>query len=121
MARPKLLLDLDGVLAQCGPNGPGQTLGPLMENSRRAVCILMKHFNVWIFTTRGDCPYVQDYLHQAGLPDLPITDKKSGGLIVDDKAVTFPGEWTQEFIDFLVAFKPHWQRSIETNPPLPPL
>jgi hypothetical protein len=107
--RKKLLIDFDGVLHEYrGWQGP-DAFGPPIENARRALFILEKDFQLVVFSTRPK-DNIERWLKQNGFPNMKVTNiKEAAFLIIDDRALTFQGAWTEEFLAQIKNFKPHWE------------
>jgi len=35
---------------------------------------------------------------------------------IDDRAIGFGGRWTDEYVERVLSFKPHWKREREAKP-----
>lgn len=121
MSKPILCLDFDGVIHSYTSGWKGANV--IMDSSvpgafdfiRRA----QEHFRVAIFSSRSNQPggleAMKNYValnSELGFKD-PIEDiewpleKPSAMITIDDRAITFTGEWPS--IDALLAFKP-WNK-----------
>lgn len=111
---PRIALDFDGVLhAYTGWNGPVPTGKPI-EGALDACVELMKKFEVIIFTTR-DAEKTSFWLRKHGFPALKVTNTKPICiLLVDDRAVTFHGEWTPELLHRIKGFRAYWDTAEES-------
>ena len=110
MARKTLLIDFDGTLSDyLGWKGPDQ-LDPPLPQARHAMCLLSREFKLVCFTTRQPPELVEKWLRQHAFPEMEVTNiKKPAHLIIDDRALTFEGAWTDELLERIKNFKPHWE------------
>jgi hypothetical protein len=108
--RQTLLVDFDGVIHDYqGWNGV-EPIGQPIAKSRAALLLLEKTYRIVIFTTRP-AENVERWLRHYGFPDYKVTDKKEPAyLIIDDRAITFNGIWSDWFITQITNFSPHWQK-----------
>lgn len=118
--KPTLLIDFDGVLHDYkGWNGEQPTGGPI-PRARAAMCNLETQYTLVCFTTR---PYgfVKAWLLNHGFPTMRITNiKEPAVLILDDRAMTFTGEWNNELLERIKSFKAYWEQPNEPDHlPLP--
>lgn len=111
---PRIALDFDGVLHRyTGWNGPVPTGEPI-PGALEACVELMKKFQLVIFTTR-DAEKTSFWLRKHGFPALEVTNTKPICiLLVDDRAVTFDGEWTHQFLDRIKDFRAYWDPKDES-------
>lgn len=125
--RQTLLIDFDGTIATYkGWLGP-DVLGEPLESARKALFVLEREYRLVCFTTR-ERSGVERWLRTRGFPSMKVTNlKEPAFLIIDDRALTFEGQWSQDFIDRIKAFVPHWQRGdseahseAPTSPPSSP-
>lgn len=110
--KPIAAVDFDGVI-YCGPwLGSSAPLDPAMivAGTRKALAALRKKFKVVIFTCRaytgvtasgdfaeGHACKVANFLWDNGIPFDDVTTfpgKISAAVYIDDKAVTFRGNWS---------------------------
>lgn len=127
MRKPILCLDFDGVChaytsgwqgADVIPDGVVPGLFEFLEDAAR-------HFNIQVFSSRSNQPGGIEAMrtwfeqqHRVWLGDkftgnetLPIsypTEKPSAFVTLDDRAITFTGQWPE--MEFLRKFKP-WNKS----------
>lgn len=114
MAKKLLLVDLDGTLAKQEEGQPFTEIGEPLPNARKAMILLSKHFKLTCFTVRPP-DLAASWLRRWGFPEMEVTAVKRSGLLIDDKAINFPGIWTDELITKLKFFKPHWQTHDEAD------
>lgn len=116
MTKPTLLVDFDGVLHDYqGWTGP-VPVGQPIEKARAAMHLLANTYRLVCFTTRAT-DFTKAWLAQYGFPEMKVTDKKEPAvLIIDDRAITFTGVWTDEFIQTINAFQPHWKSRSDPQP-----
>src|SRR6266850_1313504 len=106
--RKTILIDFDGVLHSYDGEFSSQ-LGPPVEKSRHACVLLSRKFKLVCFTSRL-LEQVEPWLKRYAFPDMLVTNEKLPAfLIIDDRAITFKGAWTDEFLEEVKQFKPHWQ------------
>lgn len=111
LRRPTLLIDFDGVLHQCPGGEYSPVLGPALDKARAALLLLGRDYRLAVFTTRTNREEIATWLRQRGFPEMRVTNiKEPAHLIIDDRAITFPGAWTDEFISAIRTFTPHWKR-----------
>lgn len=113
-----LLLDFDGVLHDYhGWQGEGpEFLGPPIEKARHACLILEREFKLVCFTTRPRA-IAEPWLRRNGFPEMLVTNVKIPAfLLVDDRGLTFTGEWSDEFINAIRNFQPHWASAAPHTP-----
>ena len=75
-----------------------------------------------IFTTRLEVHEIRVYLQEQGIPfdyinHNPVNveldchpSKVMADVYIDDRAITFEGEWSDKFLDKIVNFKPYYKR-----------
>ncbi len=115
-AKPTLLIDFDGVIHDyLGWDKSGKQLGPPIGGSRAAMCLLEKKYRLVLFTSRTNFEELSRWLRHYGFPDMKVTNKKEPAhLIIDDRALCFQGAWSNEFVQRITSFSPHWQlRDVE--------
>lgn len=115
-SKPTLLIDFDGTIHKyIGWNG-GIIQGPL-EKARHSMHILAAQYRLILFTTRTNTEELRAWLLRHGFPPMKVTNiKEPAHLIIDDRALTFEGAWTQEFLNRITSFRPHWEASHEAYP-----
>lgn len=109
VSKKTLLVDFDGVLAQySGWKGP-EELGPPLTKARSAMHLLAKDYTLVCFTTR-DPQYVEPWLKRHGFPHMRVTNRKDPAYLqIDDRAICFQGEWTNELLEQIKHFRPWWE------------
>lgn len=114
MSKQTILVDFDGVLsAYSGWKGEDQ-LGPPIEKARSAMHLLCKQFTLVCFTTR-DATFVEPWLRRHGFPHMRVSNRKDPAFLqIDDRAICFQGEWTDQLIEQIRHFKPWWQTISES-------
>lgn len=93
-----LAIDFDSTLMDPKSVKPGMRLGLPSVGAVDAMKKLKAAGHVLIiFTVRGDRPkHVQDWCHYHGIPYDDVTNiKRNFDLVIDDKAVTFRGDWDE--------------------------
>lgn len=131
MGKPILCLDFDGVIHgyESGWQGAGVANDPPVPGTREFLLEATKHFRVMIYSSRSKSlagrramkrymrrhfyepltfspHHSQDFLHE----ELYYPWFKPSALItIDDRALTFTGNWADFGIDTLKAFKP-WNK-----------
>lgn len=116
MGRSKktILVDFDGVLHDYkGWVGPEERfLNPPIEKARHACHILSRDYRLVCFTTRP-VEMAARWLRHYGFPEMRVTNMKEPAfLIIDDRAICFEGQWTDEFLARIKSFEPHWQSGL---------
>lgn len=113
MSFPKrtVALDFDGVLHAYNGYQNGLIQGPIPGALDAVNHFLDIGWTVVVFTTRDRC-MVWEWLRTHGFPPLDVVNKKEPfWVIVDDRALTFHGEWTPEFKTRVALFEPYWIRN----------
>lgn len=107
--RQTILLDFDGVLHNyTGWEGPEKLNSPI-EKARAACFALEKKYRLVVFTTRPS-EYVIPWLRKWSFPEMKVTNiKEPAFLIIDDRAITFNGNWSDELLKQIDDFKPYWE------------
>jgi hypothetical protein len=124
MSKPILCLDFDGVIHSYSSGWKGAAIipDPPVPGAIEFIERALKHFDVQIFSSRsnqeggigamrtwlwahiGDCtPEQRGLFNTIKFP----TEKPSAMVTIDDRAITFTGEWPS--IQSLLEFKP-WNR-----------
>lgn len=89
-----LLIDFDRVIHDFDQPVPGRKMGPPMPRALEAITLLasrrypVKVFTLWATTPAGK-KTVEDWLKYWKFPALEVTNIKSNGWIIDDKAIRF--------------------------------
>lgn len=89
---PPLLIDFDSVLHDDKHPVPGRKMGEPMPRALEAIHLLhsrgypMKVFTLWATTPAGK-KAVESWLVYWKFPPLEVTNIKSAGYIIDDKAI----------------------------------
>ena len=127
MSKPILCLDFDGVIHSYSSGWKGADVipDPPVDGAIPFIYIALGHFRVAIFSSRSHQPggleAMQRWLirYEAQHPDAHLwhadwtaeiewpTEKPPAFLTIDDRALTFTGEWPE--IETLLAFKP-WNK-----------
>ena len=130
MRKPILCLDFDGVVHSytSGWRGADTIPDPPVPGALQFIAAAMEHFTVAIFSSRSHQPggleamhrwlgywsvdptygRPSDFDHGAwGAIEWPL-DKPPAFLTIDDRAITFSGEWPS--MEMLKSFKPWWQK-----------
>jgi FMN phosphatase YigB (HAD superfamily) len=109
MANKKtLLIDFDGVLHDYHGWTGLTDVGKPIEKSRKALILLSREYKLICFSTRP-AEIIEPWLRHWGFPPMEVTsEKKPAHLIIDDRAIQFKGEWTDELLEQIRQFKPHW-------------
>ena len=123
--KPILCLDFDGVLHSytSGWQGADVIPDPPVPGALRFLAEAVEHFEVHVFSSRSGQPggivammqwldlWVEEELGASRFPYYPVrfpTEKPPAMLTIDDRALTFTGQWPS--IESLLAFKPWYQR-----------
>lgn len=120
--KPILCLDFDGVLNSytSGWQGADVVSDPPVKGAFDFIRKALKHFEVYIFSSRSNQPggiaTMQDWFIKHNWPGTYLTgpeylyfptEKPAAFLTIDDRAITFTGEWPD--IEQLKSFQP-WCR-----------
>lgn len=113
---PIVAIAFDGCIHDYhGWNGPTPTGEPIPGSLEALRRLRSNGCRPVIFSTRRH-EEIRQWLQKWNFPDVEITDKKPPFLVlVDDRAVTFDGKWTLEFVDSLASFQAHWEKGIPTD------
>lgn len=108
--KPTIALDFDGVLHEyTGWNG-GKLNGPLPGALEAVYKLLENGFDLKIFSTRNKDD-IDKWLLQYGFPGIQVCKEKPLSIVlIDDRAVTFNGIWSEDFIDSIKKFKAYWEK-----------
>lgn len=110
--KKRLLIDFDAVLHRyTGWKGPDQFDEPL-PMARKAMHLLHEEggFELVCFTTR-DSEGVEKWLRRHGFPPMRVTSiKEPAFLQIDDRAILFEGEWTDDLLKRIRDFHPYWEK-----------
>lgn len=115
MSKQTLLIDLDGTLAEYTGWVSAEHIGAPLPNARAAMYILAKKYTLVCFCARlsqnpESAEFVVKWLARHGFPQMKVTNKKGPAhLSIDDRALLFSGQWTQELLDRIQAFEPWWK------------
>ncbi len=106
-----IALDFDGVLHKYNGYQNGKIDVPIAGALDAVNALLDAGNTVVVFSTR-DKTMIESWLRQHDFPELKVTNvKEPFYVIVDDRAVTFEGVWSADYIDTLKAFEPYWIRA----------
>lgn len=109
MAKQTLLIDFDGVLHTYDGTF-SNVLNMPVPGARKACIFLSREYKLICFTTRKPTEDVERWLSRNGFPVMEVTDvKKPAYLILDDRALRFDGQWTDELLAQIYNFKPWWK------------
>jgi hypothetical protein len=139
MGKPILCLDFDGVIHSyaSGWKGAGNIPDAPVEGTEAFLLEATKHFRVEVFSSRSKSfagrramkRYVREHFNYPTTfsPDhgsdwlyeeLRFPWFKPSALItIDDRALTFSGNWSDYGMDALFGFKPWNKRDAQTSPP----
>lgn len=110
MYKRTLLIDLDGVLNTYNGNYNPDFIPPMREGAKEFLLELQEKFELVLFTTRPKS-LAQQWCFENGLLECfeDITDKKkSAWLIIDDRCLTFNGNFedlTLQILNFAPFYK----------------
>lgn len=121
MSKPILCLDFDGVIHSytSGWKGADVILDPPVPGAMDFIVNAWEHFRVVIFSSRSNQPgglyAMQKYIAEHLKPQFYFllddiewpTEKPAAFVTIDDRAITFTGEWPD--IETLRNFKP-WNK-----------
>jgi len=127
LAKPILCLDFDGVIHSyvSGWQGPTTIPDPPVPGTFEFMRAALEHFTVAVFSARSHQPggiaAMQTWLAEWAARELPAgadlafldaltwpTEKPLAFVTLDDRAVTFTGEWPS--LEWLRAFRPWYKR-----------
>jgi hypothetical protein len=123
MSKPILCLDFDGVCHSytSGWKGADNILDAPTKGAFTFIKNALNHFDVYIFSSRSSQPggiaAMQDWFIKHNWPGTYLTgpqylnfptEKPAAFLTIDDRAITFTGEWPT--MDELRNFKPWYKR-----------
>jgi hypothetical protein len=139
MAKPILCLDFDGVIHSynSGWKGADVVPDPPTEGAIAFMLAALRHFDVTIFSSRsnqrGGLNAMKEWLreHAGGCwhpsPDGPgledvrfVTEKPAAMLTIDDRALTFTGDWRDFNPAKLLTFQPWNKRQDKIEAPSMP-
>ncbi len=140
MTKPILCLDFDGVIHSysSGWKGADVVPDPPTEGAMRFIWDAAAHFRVAIFSSRSRQPggksamqaWLTKHFREHWASDRTTCDdilaeiewpeeKPPAMLTIDDRALTFSGDWADYPIDRLLAFQPWNKRLDKITPALP--
>ncbi len=105
-----LLIDLDGVLNTYDGDYNQDIIPPLAQGAREFLELLARDFCIKIFTTR-ELKLAQNWININRLNDFideVTNEKKPAWLILDDRAITFNGNYSEiyrKIMNFKVWYK----------------
>lgn len=111
MGKKTLLIDLDGVLNTYTGGFQPDCIPPIREGAKEFLTAIEPYFELKLFTTRVP-QFAQKWLSDNGIAHLftEVTDmKKPAWLIIDDRCLTFNGDYNDLTIQ-ITRFKP-WYKS----------
>jgi phosphoglycolate phosphatase-like HAD superfamily hydrolase len=111
-----IILDFDGVINSYESGWRGVTNIPdePVEGVNEAIQELRKKFKVVVHSSRchqkGGMDAIKDYLQKYNIEVDEVVENKVPAVVqVDDRAITFKGEWNKDLIDSIKNFKP-WHK-----------
>lgn len=111
-----LLVDFDGVLHDYHGWTGELPIGPPIAKARAAMHRLETTYRLVCFTTRPTAP-TESWLRHYGFPPMKVTNvKEPAHVIIDDRAITFLGVWSDELITQITSFRPHWESAESDSP-----
>ncbi len=118
--KPKTVaFDFDGVISEYhGFQGLEHTGEPILSVLETMRVLKQKGYTILIYSTRGN-ELITDYCNKHGIPvdyinDNPMYKNQNKGkpvamVYVDDKAVCFKGQSSEELLAQIENFKPYWK------------
>lgn len=93
--KPRVCIDLDGVLAQYDRWRGAQNVGPPHEGAKRFIKRLLdEDYEVVILTARNVLDPVRGWLEDHDLPQVEVTNRKVPALVyLDDRGLRFGGDF----------------------------
>lgn len=105
-----IAIDLDATIIKYSGFIDEDVFGAPLPGAIEAIkWIADQNHNIIIFTARKDLLKVQEYLRELGIPFDLIYHKPPADVYIDDRAITFKGDW-KEITKKLRYFKPWYQR-----------
>ncbi len=117
-----IAIDFDGVISKYdGWKGKGVFGEPISGVSKALQKLKDRNCNVMIYTTRLETYLVEEFLLKHSIPFDMINynpenakqhlhpSKMLADVYIDDRGITFCGQWTDEFVDCVLNFKPWWK------------
>lgn len=110
--KPTVCIDLDGVIADYSKGWQGdEYFGEPITGVKEALQKLKdKGWKVIVWTARKKKDLVRGYLNKHKIPFDSINEngKPSAKVYVDDRALPFNGDWSDEFVNKILKFR-RWQ------------
>jgi len=100
-----LLIDFDRVIhRQKDGYKNGDIYDTPTDFCKEALHLLNKKYNLMIFTARPEKDFskIRQYMIDNNLPPLKVTNKKEGGIIIDDKCIRFTS-W-RDILNYLIEY-----------------
>jgi phosphoglycolate phosphatase-like HAD superfamily hydrolase len=97
-----LLIDFDGTLHDERNIPPGKRMGPPVPGAVSTLKLLKKQgYEIIVFTVRAYGPAetiaVKKWLDYFSIPYDDVTNVKTNGIIIDNNALRFGGNWEQTY------------------------
>lgn len=121
MGKQTIQVDLDGTLAEYNGWVSPQHIGAPIAGARHAMLILAREYNLVCFcgrlTLNPECAeHISKWLQRHGFPHMRITNRKDPAhLCIDDRALTFQGQWNDDLISRIRGFEPWWKQSPQSD------
>lgn len=110
-----LMVDIDGTLAKASDQKFDKwkpiPIGEPLPYAKTGMTRLIKHFRIIIFSTRKQAEG-EAWLKEHEIPYDSYLEKPLNFLIIDDRCMTFLGDW-RETVSAVGRFQP-WHRKVET-------
>lgn len=108
---PKIAIDFDGVLAHYTPGMASRDEIGLMIDG--ACCALRKlkqdGFSIIIWTSRQITDNLRKWLSDYNIPYDEIISKPDCSIFIDDRALTFTGNWNKTLVQ-IARFREWWRK-----------
>jgi hypothetical protein len=110
--KPNLNIDFDNTIHIFTSWDNNNITDSPLPKAKESLDKLSVFFTITIFSVRAQTTEgvgaIKSYMKKHDLPFTRVTDKKLPGLLIDDSAITFKGDWEQTVKD--IATFQNWQK-----------